>query len=233
MAVKPTLRLDGDGIDDLIEDVEEAFALRFADGELQSVATVGDLHERLMSRLRTDPGLCATSMAFYRIRRGLVAQGWKGRIAPATPLPTDGAVAPRRFLQRLASDSGLRGLHAGLGRAGSIGAWSVLGVIIIFVLALAERAWILAWAGVVLLVLSVGLLILDRGRLPRGVRTVGDLARQAVTQNHGGLIAQGAGVRGDEVWTSVQSIAADSAGLSPADVGRDTTIFKQKTGKAA
>lgn len=228
-----TLDLDGDSIDDLVDEVEDAFALRFAGDELLTVSTVGDLHDRIMARLRSDPGICATSMAFYRIRRALAAEGMEGRIRPDALLPADATVRPGRLLPRLGAASGLRGLHATASLIGAVGGWLILGVIVLLILAGAERAWPFVWAALALALVSAGFLALDRGRWPNGVRTVGDLARYAVAKNHGGLVAQGAAARENEVWSSLQIIAAELASLGPSEVQRTTTFFRRKADKAA
>lgn len=228
-----TLDLDGDSIDDLVDEVEEAFALRFAGDELLTVLTVGDLHDRVMARLRSDPGLCATSMAFYRIRRALAAEGQRGVVRPDTLLPTDTEARPRRLLPRLGTGSGLRGLYATAGWMGAVGGWLILGVIALIVIAWAERAWLFAWAALALAFASAGLLILDRGRWPNGMRTVGELAQYAVAKNHGGLVAQGAVARDNEVWSSLQIIASEFARLDPSEVQRNTTFFRKKANRAA
>ncbi len=86
-----TLGLGGDGDDaELVQAIERAFDLRFADAETASWRTAGDIHKTLLDRMPESPaGACATSMAFYRLRSGLEAvRRGSGAIRPQTPSRT-------------------------------------------------------------------------------------------------------------------------------------------------
>src|SRR5580658_5428920 len=62
-----------DGIE-LVLAIEEAFRIHIDDEEAGNVSTVGELHRLVASKLSRQPaGLCLTSAAFYRMRRGIVA----------------------------------------------------------------------------------------------------------------------------------------------------------------
>jgi hypothetical protein len=69
--------------------VEDTFQIHIANDETGSVATVGDLHSLVLSKIHwQDSKRCLTTAAFYRIRRALVdALGLERRqIRPSTPL---------------------------------------------------------------------------------------------------------------------------------------------------
>ena len=69
---------DGDE-EDLVADVEQVFDVKFSIPELERCLTVGDLRDavwRHMERRRTYENLrCMTAMAFYALRRALMADG--------------------------------------------------------------------------------------------------------------------------------------------------------------
>ena len=74
---------------ELVMRVEEEFGIEIVDAEAGEVATVGNLHHLVMSKLTSEhEGICLTSTAFYRTRKALtkVLKIPKQRISPATPL---------------------------------------------------------------------------------------------------------------------------------------------------
>ncbi len=78
--------------------VEEAFQITFDDADLERTSTVGEFHQLALREIRaTYPptnsvggrrAICASSRAFYRLRKALVQCGFGTRkeIAPKTPL---------------------------------------------------------------------------------------------------------------------------------------------------
>jgi len=79
-----------DGVE-LILDIEEEFRVEIPDDEAGRMTTVGELWDYLKTHAAmSDPETCATSAAFYALRRGLtqVAGVPREEIRPATELPT-------------------------------------------------------------------------------------------------------------------------------------------------
>jgi hypothetical protein len=102
-----TLGLAGDGDKAAaLEDVEAMFDLRLDPEAVSRMTTVGDLYDGLLSRIRARPGSCATSMAFYRLRRALQPKGVDG-LAPAALLKPLVVGSPRKFRERLVAETGL------------------------------------------------------------------------------------------------------------------------------
>ncbi|HEV7228406.1 hypothetical protein [Brevundimonas sp.] len=229
MAIE-TLKLDGDTADELAGEVEAAFGVRFVN-ELADVVTVGDLHARLMDRQGHGDGACATSMSFYRLRDALRKHGMADPITPSSPLFT-GRSSPRAFLRQIGIASGLR-LDGPAGLIENIGVWiGMVGFVAMVVSGIARSGGLLA-VGMFLVLVAFGLGWLDKGRLPRGVLTVGDLARHAVSRNHGSLIVQGAAARDREVWASVQRIVADGTGRDAGEIMAETRFLDSKAKRAA
>src|SRR4051812_19332950 len=104
-----SLGLEGD-LDDveLIQDVEEAFGLRFSDNELAGCSTVGDLFEVVEARLpQSSGGSCATAMCFYRLRRALQPLVG-GELRPNTNLAALSGVSVRALHRIIEQECGLR-----------------------------------------------------------------------------------------------------------------------------
>ena len=74
---------------ELIMDVEDRFRTSFPDDQLEQMQTIGDLHDFIMSRIRTQHSdVCLSAAMFYPIRRILVDQLNVDRdnVRPATSL---------------------------------------------------------------------------------------------------------------------------------------------------
>ena len=78
--MRKSLDLVGDGDElELIEDVEEIFAIKFADAELEACRTAGDLNDivwrHLSEHADASNSRCMSAMAFHALRRSLVSAG--------------------------------------------------------------------------------------------------------------------------------------------------------------
>lgn len=233
METRAILDMEGDQLDDLLHAVETSFGIRFADEETARVQTAGDLHDMIMARLRGDGDRCATSMAFYRLRRGLIALGAAEKIVPGSPLPIEMKKVPKAYLRRLSALSSLDVRTGVIGWPGAIGMLMILGLVVLVLLALGQQSWPLLWVAVAMAVGATTLIVADRGRIPDGVASIGDLTRFAVARNHGRLVIEGAAARDGEVWSSVRGIVADVAEFLPESVGRDSRLFMPQSKSAA
>jgi hypothetical protein len=94
-----SIGLAGDGDDvDLIRAIEGSFQVQFGNDTVKWF-TVGDIYDALLRRMpmSSTAGLCATSMAFYRIRAALARTAEvRGRAAPTTKLAGLTPLPPKR-----------------------------------------------------------------------------------------------------------------------------------------
>ncbi len=221
--IRASLNLIGD--EDAEAAVEAVFDLRLTPDELQAVPTVGALHDVLVRRLPAREGACETSMIFYRLRRGLTAMGMDERIAPATPLPPVFRTRSKRALRTLGRitsltlpqhEGGMLALAAFL-----IGAGALLCVFVGLFASLPA----VAVTGVAAVIAAGVLGSLDRGRLPKGLDTVGDLARRTAPLNFGRLAGQGARVSDALSWSVLCEVLGDIAEVPADEIGRETLIY--------
>jgi len=176
-----------DGVE-LILAVEERFQISLLDEKVGNVVTVGDLYALVLSKLGAASAAgCATSVAFYRTRCALAAIAGVERrsIRPATPLAPllSGGVRERWGALSRSTGLNLPGL-----RRPAWTPWACLSAGAAVMAAAGQSfgsgiAALAAASGVALLAPQIG------GRLPRDVRTVGDLARELAIRNRGQLAA--------------------------------------------
>ncbi len=123
-----TLDLDPEwGAIDLLEDVEEAFAIKIADNEAERCWTVGDLFDVIRAHTPhwdERGGSCASSAVFYQFRRSLAPQD-RSAVSPRTALERAGMSASRLF-KSLRKDTGLRLPTVELTAIGLVGGWLCL-----------------------------------------------------------------------------------------------------------
>lgn len=176
-----------DGVE-LVMEVEERFGVTLLDSETSQVRTVADLAALVVSRLPRASGGCPTAHAFYLIRRVLVEHARVDR----------GSVRPdARWDVLFSTDlphvwNGLRGIEYRFpelvhpdGRAHAIRVGLLAGVLGGMALAAATWQQYGPMAGLLALALGLTATIMARGiadgfrsQLPRGLVTVGDLARR-------------------------------------------------------
>lgn len=221
-----SLNLVGDEF--LEEALEKAFDLRFTEGEYASMVTVGAIHDVIWRRLPERSGACETSMAFYRLRRGLRRMGLAERIGPSTTLPTAFFHRTNAEFRSLSTETGLRlpATQGGPLMAGCLFIGAV-GIVSLLVAGVLEQP-LIGWSAIGLIVVGLILVKLDPGRLPRGVRTVGDLARQSAPLSFGILARQGSRVTDDLTWAVLCEVISDVVEIDARAIGRDTLIYARQ-----
>jgi hypothetical protein len=223
------LPLAGDGDElDLIREVERAFAIRFADRDLEACYTVGDLHGLILAAVphaeRTD-ATCLAAMAFFRLRWAIEAEHPGRVIRLATPLADlTGRFGADSWLDRLRRRTGLRMPTPALGATGCI-------LNLAAVAGSAACVAIQGWLGLVLalplLAASVSVSGCWLSALPKPTATVGDLARAVAALNVSALAGRDQPVRTREIWTALQAIIQDNLALT-APVQPTTRFFKEQ-----
>lgn len=228
-----TLDLDPEwGGIDLIEEIEEAFAIKVADKDAERCWTVGDLYEVICAHTPDwdeRSGSCASSAVFYRLRQSLSPDD-KRAISPRSTLQRAGE-PPSRLLSSIRKDTGLRLPDAQPTTIGIIGGYMCLGGFIGGLVALFGGAWIWSGVGALIFALGAALIRVDPARLPVGVTTVGDLVRRAAPLNVRKLAEIGA--RAPDRWTILVALAAEHGSLAPAEIGPDTFLLRKGMDTAA
>jgi hypothetical protein len=119
-----TIGLVGDGDDtDLLKAIEGSFQVSFGEAAIKCF-TVGDIYETLLHLVPTSsaPGLCATSMAFYRVRSSLrQVADISDPITPSTRLAGVTSLPPKRLYALLAQELGVTRLPQTLSARGCVG----------------------------------------------------------------------------------------------------------------
>lgn len=109
---------------------------------------------------------------------------------------------------------------------GTFGAYmAVIGCIGGFV-SLSVGAWSVATVFAAALLLGSGLIHLDPGRLPSGVRTLGQLAERTAVLSRVKLQKDGARTMPGEEWRTLTAIAAEHSGLKADELGPETYLFR-------
>ena len=202
--------------------IEDTFQVHFEDDEFGNVLTVGDLYNLLLARLPCgEPsGQCVTSLAFYRLRRGLIEQFGASRkeVKPSTPME---AVVPRLHRRRK---------------------WKALSVALGLKLPrlkmpgwLCQTAMVLALAGALLvggrspytllywiLFFALGTLLSLPVHIQFSAPTAGDVARQVATRNYAKLV--GNRMNKVEVWQILRQVFVAQAGVNIEDVTPEAEI---------
>ena len=123
-----TLDLDPEwGAIDLCEEVEASFGIKIEDSVAERIETAGDLYNaicNLTAEWENQQGSCASSVAFYQLRRALVHLDRKS-ISPRMDLPLHGTT-PSKLLNSLERDSGLRLPSAPFTKVGVVGSTLLL-----------------------------------------------------------------------------------------------------------
>ena len=227
--MRATLDIDPqDGDLDFLYDIERTFGIRLKQEHVGDWKALGDIHDTLKELLPspTTGGACPTSMAFYRLRDGLMELGIpRSSITPAASL-CGFANSPRTLMARLAKSSQLTLPDPQLRLLGMIGAWLFLTALIGAVVSAFTGHWILAATVAGVLPLVCGLIYLDPGDLPAGIENLGDLARRSAALSRPALVAAGARQMPGEAWDVLAAIAAEHSGLDARELGPDTYLFR-------
>lgn len=220
---RKSLDLAGDGDEiELVKRLESVFDVEFRGEELERARTVGDLEAILAGRFAdADGARCMSAMAFYRLRRFLRSHDAARHIAPHDRI-ADFFPDPAAFAEALRRETGLRfeypaGLFGGVG-------------VMLQLCWLAALAACLTGHGTAALIAAtfaatgVAMIRTDSGRFADR-QSVGDVARELVTQNFGLLARDGGRAGRPVIWEVMRTVIADLHGLRAAEIGRDTLLI--------
>lgn len=228
-----TLDLDPEwGAIDLLEEVESSFGIRIANEEAERCSTVGDLYDVICAQAPQwdeQSGSCASSAAFYRVRRSLAPQD-KAAVSPASPL-AHADMSANSLFNSLRSETGLRLPSLEPTAIGVIGSWIFLVGFFGGLGALFTGAWALSGIGALVLALGLLLIQVDPARLPNGIATVGDLVRRTVPLNVQELMQSGA--RPPARWSVLVALAAEHGSLPRDQIGPGTFLLRKGMALAA
>ena len=225
-----------DGVELLIA-VEDRFGIAIGDEEAAQIATVGDLHELVLSRLAPpSSNSCPSSHVFYGVRRGLreVLGVSRERVSPGASLegllPDEGR---RSAWSSLSQYLGWR-LPA-LQLPATLESSMLTGCLGAIVLALLGGglgfmpqpiAWSLGLAAFPALLVAYRLTAPLAIRVPKGLVSVGDLASAVLSLNFAVVSEQCQSWNEGEVWQALQSAVVDQLGCKPEEVRRTAHLVK-------
>lgn len=227
-----TLGLDDD-LDpvEVAKDLEQAFAFKLSDEEAQSCSTVGDIYAVLLKHIGgsdRQSKRCATAMTFFRLRRAFRVAAPEVPITVATPMHLFNHLPAKPLIKQIRFLSGLQLPGAAPSKVAHAGVFLILsGILGVFASAVLAPSMAF-WSFQLSLAMTLsGMLLtkIDKGRLPNGVETVGDLARMAATKNFGVLVQQGARWSEESLWAAMVEILAERATLTKSEIRPDTLLL--------
>ena len=234
----------GDTID-LLEVLEQDFGITITDDEARPIETVGELHAFLVDRVIGNgqpSGKCASQMAFYRIRRTLVAESGSSpsSIRPNTPIEPFGKGNLRSLSARLEQRTGLSMPILSSDRFGDVAfvalALSVLTTIIAFATQSIFPVGLIAMSLLAVAIIGDSL---NKGRFRADllgvgdIATVGDLARFSGALSHGKLRELGARTDADVIWDVLIANIVNTANVAVDAIAPETRFYTQKKTRAA
>ncbi|GGB58424.1 DUF3817 domain-containing protein [Blastomonas aquatica] len=227
-----TLDLDPEwGAIDLIEEVEKVFEFTVSKDEAERCATVGDLYSVICAHAPdwdAQSGKCASSMTFYRFRRSLDADRQRS-ITPRTSLECSDN--PHQLFKRLSRETDLRLPSTRMTPIGMVGGFIFSGGLIAAVVLLLIGRWEVAFLAFVISLIGLLPVYADRGELPSGIVTVGDLVRRTAPLNARKLQAYGG--RPSDRWSILASLAAEHGELEAEQIGPATFLHRKSMEQAA
>ena len=218
-----SIGLAGDGDDiDLIQAIEGSFQVQFGNDTVKWF-TVGDIYDALLTRipLSSTSGLCATSMAFYRIKAALARIGEvRGRVAPATKLAGLTSLPPKQLFSRLSAELGVGALPTALSWWGSLGVIALLAGLVggLFVLKFHS-----IWPVLLLIPTGIAMTSTDVGAYRS--TTVGDLARTIAIRNYRQFAFDGADGRPTALWRALCGLIAHETEFDADQIGVGTRLL--------
>jgi hypothetical protein len=217
-----TLAIDDDGDDvEVLRLIEQAFGVKF-DGPAPWV-TVGDAYDALIAMVPTSDsaGKCATTMAFYRLRRALRAVlKIEGPIRPRTRLRHLTRRPTKKVLRELSREMGLPIPAFTLSGIGGVGLLFILVGVGGAMMSLGFHG---LWPLLLLAPLGLAVVRLDPGTF--GTQTVGDMARGFALRNYSAFAQLGADRRPDAIWAVLIGLLGEFAELNPAKIDRQTRLL--------
>jgi hypothetical protein len=221
MRDKNTLGLDDDlDFCEMAQALEKAFGAKFA--PVLPWFTVGDVFDELLAQAPTSdqPGKCATSMAFYRLRQALLTElEVESAIGPRTRLCDVNPGSAKALHKRLSIALGLELPAVGLSPLGTAG-WLLL--LAGFLGGLCATAVHGFWPCAALFPVGLVMMRLDPGTF--GTQTIGDLARRVATKNFHAFAKAGADRRPGAIWATLVELLDEFAEHAPSEITRDTRL---------
>jgi hypothetical protein len=233
MAVPNTLGLDDD-LDsvELLLDLEASFGVKFPNEEAEACLTVGDVFQLVQRHVQRPDAIgagCATAMAFYRLRRALARDGSNPRLAPTTALEEIPSPSPKATFRRiLEAYPDIRLPRLSLSAAGLCGLALLVSAFALIAVFAASPRWS-ALSACPALATALGALLMryDRGRFPRGCRTLGYLARKVAGLNFVALTAAGC-YRLVDVWRAFVEVLTEHSSLPQSEIQEHTLILESQ-----
>jgi len=222
MRDKNTLGLDHDlDFSEMVVDLQKAFGVKFA--RVLPWVTVGDVHSALLEQVSTSdqPGKCATSMAFYRLRQALrTVLKIETAIGPRTRLCDVTSRSPKAVNNELSLALELKLSAAHLSMVGNTGGLLLFVGLLGGLCATAVHG---LWPCAVLAPVGLVMLRLDPGTF--GSQTVGELARKLAIRNFHVFAQAGADRRPDAIWATLVELLDEVAVEAPLPITRDTRLL--------
>ncbi len=211
---------DLDGIE-LIQDIEAAFAIRFAEEDINKCVTVGDVFDLVAATLPKNKlgGSCATAMCFYRLRRALKAR-LHIELKPDTPIEELKVGSVRELYRIIEQDGGLRAPPKIISMWGCI-ALALAGAVPLALITLGTSWWLAAASALPAIAAYAAAPI----RMPADVANFGDLVRRVTDRSIGSLQAKGARLRAPEAWSAFKGIVADHTVVPKDEIRADMLLL--------
>lgn len=228
-----TLGLDDDldGVE-VVESIERAFDLKFANAEVERILTVGEMYDLLASKIPDNASdrKCATAMAFYRLKTAIEGRGDE-RITPSTDIRFLEARGVRSSFASIEEKTGLNLPRAAMAWVGFVG----LTLFVVSFFTAPALCGFFGWAllswplGLCALAMAVGWLLtrVDQGKLPKDCETLGGLSRETAKVSYGKLVKAGASHRGEDIWNALLDLLSCYA-LPRSEITRDTLFLQNQ-----
>ena len=246
-----TLNLGPDDDWDILSEVERRFDIKLTNVESAQLFTTGQLQDLIERKYAGADGTqaCLSQVAFYRIRRALMAMGVVSEIAPQTPIAVIKNLKPRsvaKVWRRLgrAAELDLPSLEtpfeSWLPEPGTATrcwlnrlAWVATAAMVVCCFFLLRRSISLSegFSTALMMVASLAILFgaaaLWRrlfGTIPRRLLTIGDLAREAAGHSFVRLAAQKRGSSRSDRWFALTALLRHYSGHK-LPITRDTAFY--------
>lgn len=208
---------------DLYDDLGAAFGVDDREWMGVKAGTVGEMEAWLRGRLGEEADTVGASTAIFLRLRAVLPGG--ERLRPSALLADLTEGEPRRLFRRLQKATGLTLPASPLSRRGFAASAVLFAALPLGLLInhFAPRDW-LAFGSLLAWPLMVAVMTADRGRLPEGVRTLGELARAAVAYNHGKALHGGEAPPAG-LWEALTRVIATSLNVPRESIGRETRLF--------
>ena len=224
--MRKSLDLVGDGDElELTADLEDIFAVKFTNAELEACRTAGDLNDIVWRHLseHADAGnlRCMSAMAFHALRRSLLSAGAGRKIRPSDRL--DGfAITPKDLSAAVRQQTGLT-ISFAPGRLGRASAWLMLAVVIALFLGIAWHAFLAVAGG--LFLFGLALSKRDSGSY-EGCETVADAAAKISASNFGRLAGRGASFDPKSTWQALRKALSWHGDCPEDEIGPGTLLIR-------